>query len=44
MTRKRPVITEGLVPLLRVSKVEAALPWYERLGFMREFEHSVRPD
>jgi hypothetical protein len=43
MTRKRPVVTEGLAPLLRVSNVEAALPWYERLGFMREFEHSSGP-
>ena len=43
MARKRPVITEGLAPVLRVSNVESAISWYQRLGFVVGFEHSRGP-
>lgn len=32
-----------IVPILRVTDAEAALAWYARLGFEREFEHRFEP-
>ena len=43
MARKRTVIKEGLVPVLRVANAGTAIAWYQRLGFTLEFEHSSGP-
>src|SRR5207244_709771 len=43
MLRRKPSITEELVPVFRVSKTDAAIPWYRRLGFTLEIEHSSGP-
>ena len=43
MQRRHSGIKEALAPMLRVSKVETAIPWYERLGFVLELEHSSGP-
>ena len=32
-------MSEQVIPILRVKDAEAALLWYERIGFEREFEH-----
>jgi uncharacterized glyoxalase superfamily protein PhnB len=32
-----------LAPVLRISNAEAAIAWYQRLGFVLEFEHSSGP-
>jgi catechol 2,3-dioxygenase-like lactoylglutathione lyase family enzyme len=32
-----------LAPLVRVSNAEASVAWYQRLGFISEFEHSRGP-
>ena len=37
-------MSEQVIPVLRVRDAEAALRWYERLGFEREFEHRFEPD
>jgi catechol 2,3-dioxygenase-like lactoylglutathione lyase family enzyme len=34
---------EQVIPVLRVTDAEAALRWYERLGFEREFDHRFEP-
>jgi len=34
---------EQVIPVLRVTDAEAALRWYDRLGFVREFEHRFEP-
>ena len=31
------------VPILRVSDVDQALPWWGRLGFIEEFRHQFEP-
>ncbi len=36
-------MTEQIVPILRVADAEAAVGWYARLGFAREFEHRFAP-
>ena len=36
-------MTEQIVPIFRVTDAAAALAWYERLGFEREFEHRFEP-
>ena len=35
---------DTLAPVLRVLNVAAAIPWYQRLGFGVEYEHSSGPD
>jgi catechol 2,3-dioxygenase-like lactoylglutathione lyase family enzyme len=35
---------ETLAPVLRVRDAEAAIAWYQRLGFALEFEHSAGPN
>jgi catechol 2,3-dioxygenase-like lactoylglutathione lyase family enzyme len=32
-------VSEQVIPVLHVRDAEAALRWYERLGFERDFEH-----
>ncbi len=32
-------MSESLVPVLRVADAEAALEWYQQLGFAKEWEH-----
>ena len=32
-----------VVPVLRVADATAAVSWYERLGFTKEWEHRFRP-
>ena len=34
---------EVLAPVLRVGKTAEAVAWYQRLGFISEFEHSWGP-
>lgn len=34
---------EQAIPILRVSDATAALPWYERLGFLKQWEHRFEP-
>ena len=43
MQQRQSGVKEALAPMLRVSKVETAIAWYERLGFVLEFEHSSGP-
>ena len=31
------------IPILRVADAAAALPWYERLGYTKEWEHRFGP-
>ncbi len=32
-----------VVPVLRVADAAAAVSWYERLGFTKEWEHHLKP-
>ncbi|MGW4457713.1 glyoxalase superfamily protein [Streptomyces albidoflavus] len=34
---------EEVVPILRVEDAAAAVAWYERLGFTRQWEHRFQP-
>jgi len=34
---------EQLAPILRVADAEAAVAWYARLGFVKEWEHRFEP-
>ncbi|MGH2444674.1 MAG: bleomycin resistance protein [Candidatus Limnocylindria bacterium] len=34
---------QQIIPILRVADAEAALAWYARLGFERDFEHRYEP-
>lgn len=34
---------EQAIPILRVEDAAAALPWYERLGFVKQWEHQFEP-
>jgi hypothetical protein len=34
---------EEVIPILRVANAEAAIAWYERLGFTKESEHRFSP-
>ncbi|MEY6566613.1 glyoxalase superfamily protein [Streptomyces sp. PGLac3x] len=34
---------EEVVPILRVADAAAAVAWYERLGFTRQWEHRFQP-
>jgi len=36
-------MTEEAIPVLRVADAAAAVAWYERLGYAKEWEHSSRP-
>lgn len=47
--RPGPVCDDGpmheeVVPILRVADAAAAVAWYERLGFARQWEHRFAPD
>jgi catechol 2,3-dioxygenase-like lactoylglutathione lyase family enzyme len=33
-----------VVPILRVADADAAVRWYERLGFTKQWEHRFDPD
>ncbi|MGA5296623.1 glyoxalase superfamily protein [Streptomyces koyangensis] len=35
---------EEVVPILRVADAAAAVAWYERLGFARQWEHRFAPE
>ncbi len=35
---------ESVVPVLRVRDADAAVAWYRRLGFQRQWVHRFRPD
>ena len=37
-------MSEQIIPIFRVSDAEAALEWYSRLGFERDFEHRFARD
>jgi len=37
-------MVEEIVPILRVADADAAVAWYERLGFRKEWEHRFDPD
>src|SRR4051794_31294535 len=34
---------EEVVPVLRVAEAARAVAWYERLGFVKEWEHQFEP-
>ena len=34
---------EDVIPILRVADAAAAVAWYERLGFARQWEHRFEP-
>jgi catechol 2,3-dioxygenase-like lactoylglutathione lyase family enzyme len=34
---------EEVIPILRVADAAAAVAWYERLGFTKEWEHRFEP-
>ena len=34
---------EEVIPILRVADAAAAVTWYERLGFTKEWEHRFEP-
>lgn len=36
-------IVEEAIPILRVADAEAALAWYARLGFVKQWEHRFEP-
>ena len=36
-------MTEQVVPILRVADAGRAVAWYERLGFMKQWEHRFEP-
>ncbi|WP_431903230.1 glyoxalase superfamily protein [Amycolatopsis thermoflava] len=35
---------EEVIPILRVADAAAAVAWYERLGFTKQWEHRFEPD
>ena len=37
------VVNEQITPILRTGDAEAALTWYARLGFARDWEHRFEP-
>jgi catechol 2,3-dioxygenase-like lactoylglutathione lyase family enzyme len=37
-------MVEEVVPMLRVADADAAVAWYRRLGFRKEWEHRFDPD
>ncbi|MGC5309117.1 glyoxalase superfamily protein [Micromonospora zamorensis] len=37
-------MTERLVPVLRTTDANAAVTWYSRLGFVKQWEHRFAPD
>jgi catechol 2,3-dioxygenase-like lactoylglutathione lyase family enzyme len=36
-------VDEDVIPILRVSNAADAVAWYERLGFVQEWEHRFEP-
>src|SRR5918911_5216081 len=34
---------EAVVPVLRIADAKRAVDWYERLGFVKEWEHRFEP-
>jgi|SRR5215510_8099546 len=34
---------EEVIPILRVADAATTVPWYERLGFTKEWEHRFKP-
>ncbi len=36
-------MTEYVAPVMRVADANAAVIWYERLGFVKEWEHRFKP-
>ncbi|MBL6279370.1 VOC family protein [Micromonospora fiedleri] len=36
-------MVEHLAPVLRVADAEASVRWYERLGFVKQWEHRFAP-
>jgi catechol 2,3-dioxygenase-like lactoylglutathione lyase family enzyme len=36
-------VQEQVVPVLRVEDASRAVAWYERLGFVKEWEHQFEP-
>jgi hypothetical protein len=36
-------VDEEVIPILRVSNAAEAVVWYERLGFVQEWEHRFEP-
>lgn len=40
---KGKVMREEVVPVLRVTDAERAVAWYQRLGFVKEWEHQFEP-
>jgi catechol 2,3-dioxygenase-like lactoylglutathione lyase family enzyme len=36
-------VNEEVIPILRVSNAAGAVAWYQRLGFVQEWEHRFEP-
>jgi catechol 2,3-dioxygenase-like lactoylglutathione lyase family enzyme len=36
-------VADEAIPILRVNDAARAVPWYERLGFVKEWEHHFEP-
>jgi catechol 2,3-dioxygenase-like lactoylglutathione lyase family enzyme len=36
-------VTNEAIPILRIENVGRAIRWYERLGFVKEWEHHFEP-
>ena len=41
--RETPIVTESLAPILSVTDANAAVGWYQQLGFVKEWEHRFEP-
>jgi len=39
-----PVVSQEVIPILRVASVDRAVEWYAQLGFTKEWEHRFEPD
>ena len=40
----RPGVPQEVIPILRVTDAARSVAWYERLGFLLEWEHRFEPD
>jgi catechol 2,3-dioxygenase-like lactoylglutathione lyase family enzyme len=41
---KAHAVDEQIIPILRTEDADAAVEWYQRLGFVKESEHRFAPE